>query len=92
MNKNKRNQAIWTIWAVLSIALAGYLYASIEGTDGQGIVDAGAFLPSNTSSGHHQIELACTTCHVEPFGGKELLQEACVGCHEKEFEHRRLTS
>lgn len=82
----KNRKWLWIVWGVLSVLLAGYLYASINGTDGKGYVDATAFLPNHTTSGHHQIEAACTTCHVEPFGGKELLQDACVGCHEKEFE------
>lgn len=86
MNKTNRKSLVWIIWGVLSIALAGYLFAAINNTEGTGIVDASAFLPNNTTSGHHQIELACTSCHVEAFGGKELIQNACVGCHEKEFE------
>jgi predicted CXXCH cytochrome family protein len=40
-----------------------------------------ALLPGATSHGHHQIELACRACHKQPFGGGDVLQEACTGCH-----------
>ena len=38
-------------------------------------------LPGPTTHGHHQIELACESCHGRPFGGAQPLQEACVNCH-----------
>ncbi|WP_290579569.1 cytochrome c3 family protein [Ketobacter sp.] len=44
------------------------------------------FLVGETSHGHHQIELACGTCHQSPFGGGEVLQDACMGCHAKELK------
>ena len=44
------------------------------------------FLPGKTTSAHHQIELACGTCHQSPFGGGEVLQNACVGCHGAELK------
>jgi len=44
------------------------------------------FLPGQTTSAHHQIELACGTCHQSPFGGGEVLQTACVGCHATELK------
>jgi formate-dependent nitrite reductase cytochrome c552 subunit len=39
------------------------------------------FLPGETTHGHYQIELACESCHTEPFGGKATMQDACVNCH-----------
>lgn len=44
------------------------------------------FLVGETSAGHHQIELACGTCHQSPFGGGEVLQDACMGCHGAELK------
>ena len=44
------------------------------------------FLMGATTDGHHQIELACATCHQSPFGGGEVLQDACMGCHGKELK------
>jgi len=43
-------------------------------------------LPGKTTHGHHQIELACESCHGSPFGGKEALQKACEGCHAAELK------
>lgn len=44
------------------------------------------FLVGATTDAHHQIELACGTCHQSPFGGGEILQDACMGCHAKELK------
>lgn len=38
-------------------------------------------LPGATTHGHHQIELACATCHTSPFGGSGVMQDACTSCH-----------
>ncbi|WP_223826068.1 cytochrome c3 family protein [Spongiibacter pelagi] len=35
--------------------------------------------------GHHQIAMECSACHTDPFGGKEILQNACVDCHGEEL-------
>ncbi|CAA0121381.1 Uncharacterised protein [BD1-7 clade bacterium] len=48
--------------------------------------DKSAFLVGEASHGHHQIELSCATCHTEPFGGTEVLQDACTQCHQDELE------
>lgn len=45
-----------------------------------------ALLPGATTYGHYQIELACSACHRDPFGGGALLQEACTGCHAKALD------
>ncbi len=58
-----------------TLALALYLAASFAGKRERAL-----FLPGETSPGHHQIELACESCHTR-FGGREALQEACVRCH-----------
>lgn len=42
-----------------------------------------AFLPGETTHGHHQIELACEACHI-PFEG--VPQKACLDCHAEELE------
>ncbi|HAG95016.1 MAG: hypothetical protein CMK83_18570 [Pseudomonadales bacterium] len=44
------------------------------------------FLIGETTHGHHQIEMACATCHQSPFGGGDVLQDACVGCHAAELK------
>lgn len=43
-------------------------------------------LIGEATHGHFQIELACTACHTDPFGGEEVLQDACMNCHEEELK------
>jgi len=46
--------------------------------------DKTLFMPGALSPGHHQLAQACDACHVDAFGGGEVLQRACVDCHGKE--------
>lgn len=67
---------LWLLW--ITVSAAGGLY--VVGT----IVYGGHrsfLLIGRTTDGHHQIELACDTCHTSVFGGKDVLQNACVNCH-----------
>lgn len=48
--------------------------------------DKQALLIGEASYGHYQIELTCTACHSEAFGGPELIQDACLSCHENELD------
>lgn len=43
-------------------------------------------LIGKTTSGHHQIELACGACHTDPFGGKEAIEKSCHGCHDEDLK------
>lgn len=43
--------------------------------------DKTMFLPGQTTHGHHQIEMACGSCHTEAFADAEVIQDACVNCH-----------
>ena len=43
------------------------------------------FLIGEATHGHHQIELACESCHTSAFGGTEVLQEACLNCHKDDL-------
>ena len=50
----------------------------------------GVFLPGETTAGHHQIELACESCHrAPPFAGSvdaaAALNDACLDCHADEL-------
>jgi hypothetical protein len=67
---------LWVLW--ITVSAAGGLY--VLGT----IIYGGNrsfLLIGKTTSGHHQIELACDSCHTSVFGGTEVLQDACVNCH-----------
>lgn len=71
---------IWATWILVTLAIAGYYgYILLKADNKQ------ALLIGETSHGHFQIELACSSCHTEAFGGPELIQEACVGCHGAEL-------
>jgi len=74
------NKVTWISWIVLTALLSSYYaYALMGNTKSR-------FLPGQTTSGHYQIELACKACHTNPFGGKEVLQKACVKCHGAELK------
>lgn len=74
-------KAVWILWITLSVIVLGY-FARVLWT-GQ---DQSVFLIGDTTYGHYQIEMSCGTCHSSPFGGKEVLQNACIQCHADELE------
>ncbi len=76
----------WLTWLLLSAGLCAYFYYAVSTLGGAGNTLTRVFLPGKTSNGHHQIETACVTCHTEPFGGKALLQDACMQCHAAELK------
>ena len=83
-------KALWIAWGVMSVAIGGYLGAGLVSESAARSAWLGParslLLPGRTTHGHHQIELACESCHASPFGGKEGLQEACVRCHGAELK------
>ena len=64
-------------WIATTLGVAGYLTFNLLGED------RSVFIPGETTGGHHQIELACESCHT-PVGG--VRQDACLDCHEAELE------
>ena len=75
-------KGIWLIWIVFSVALVTGLAYLLFFAD-----DKNALLIGEATHGHHQIEMACEACHTSSFGGPEVLQDACVGCHQEELEN-----
>jgi len=71
----------WMGWIAVVSALAGGLGYRMLSAD-----DRSLFLPGETTDAHHQIELACESCHRSPFGGTAVLQNACMDCHGAELE------
>ncbi len=65
----------------MCVAIAGFFVRSLFFKE-----DKSEFLIGEATHGHYQIELACSSCHLEPFGGKEILQNACENCHAQELE------
>ncbi|MDX1497394.1 MAG: cytochrome c3 family protein [Salinisphaeraceae bacterium] len=82
MSTSTSSNKTWIIWLLLSLAGLGYLLFQFL-TPGE---QREQFLIGEASHGHFQIELACESCHTSPFGGKEMLQDACVSCHADELK------
>lgn len=77
-----RTAILWTIWLIATLAggivlVAGMVYGGSS---------RATFLIGKTTSGHHQIELACNACHTKPFSSKDDMQEACMGCHAADLK------
>ncbi len=75
---------MWIAWGILSVALAGYFAYTLLMAD-----DKSTFIIGEASHGHHQIELACESCHTDAFGAGEVLQDACENCHAEELKLAR---
>lgn len=71
---------VWGLWLVTTMVVAGFFMHKILIAD-----DKSALLIGPATHGHHQIELACETCHSDAFGAGEVLQDACVNCHQEEL-------
>lgn len=93
MAQEKKHRRLWLLWGALSLGLGTYLAAGITlesaAVSPWRATARALLLPGATSGGHYQIELACNTCHRSAFGGKEALQQACVGCHGAELKEAR---
>lgn len=72
---------IWILWGLLSVSIASYFLYTLLASE-----DKSELLIGDTSHGHYQIELACNSCHIDAFGGTEVLQQACMNCHADELE------
>lgn len=71
---------LWLLWSLAMLVAAIWLAVPLVTQEQQAIFLAGA-----TSHGHYQIEMACSSCHSNPFGGTDVLQEACMNCHGAEL-------
>ena len=77
---------LWFIWLSATVLFAGTelsrLYIGGDRT---------AFLPGETAGVHHQIELACETCHTSPPFATQAevrkdINKTCVTCHKDELK------
>ncbi|HEX2585642.1 MAG TPA: cytochrome c3 family protein [Steroidobacteraceae bacterium] len=50
-----------------------------------GSEDKRAFMPAKLSYSHHQIELACSSCHGAAFSSKDEVEKRCRNCHADEL-------
>jgi mono/diheme cytochrome c family protein len=67
----------WLSWLILTIAIAFWLGYSMFSEES----DKTIFMPGALSAGHHQLADACDACHIDSFGGGEVLQQSCIDCH-----------
>lgn len=72
----------WIAWLLVTLAILIYLVIRMIGSDAEKSI----FLIGETTHGHYQIEMACSACHKQPFGGIESLQSACMDCHAEELK------
>lgn len=80
-----RNLHFWVIWLVLSL-LTGTAIAAVMFVGGPREV----LLPGDTTGVHHQIEMACGSCHTADFNASEkksnkAMTKACLSCHKDEL-------
>ncbi len=76
-----RTAMLWLIWIGLTVPVGAFVLTLIIYGGNRSFL-----LIGKTTNGHHQIELACDACHTSPFGGAEVLQDACVNCHGAELK------
>lgn len=81
----KKNTWLWLLWLGLTVALSSYYIAKFYDKES----DKTFFLPGDTTHGHHQIEMACESCHSKSFDDGEAIQEACVSCHGDALKEAR---
>lgn len=81
----KRNATLWIVWLIGTLAGGGVLVSGML----LGGSSRAHLLIGKTTAGHHQIELACNACHTKAFGGGEVMQEACVGCHKDDLKQAK---
>lgn len=81
-----KTRTLWMIWIAFTLVLAGGAFARLY-LGGERT----AFLPGETAGVHHQIELACETCHTsKPFAKQSKVRKdinkTCTTCHKEELK------
>ena len=71
---------IWLVWIILTLSSVMYLSYLLIADSSE------VFSPGKISHAHHQVEMQCSTCHTDPLGGADVIQEACVNCHSDELK------
>jgi hypothetical protein len=71
---------LWILWIAITVPAGLYVVTVVVYGGHRSFL-----LIGKTTAGHHQIELACDTCHGSAFGGAAASQQACVNCHGAEL-------
>ena len=73
------------IWIALTVALI--LYFSIVLLQDE---DKTVFMPGQLTDGHHQLAMACDSCHKNSYDDRDEIIKTCIDCHgdqrEKPFD------
>ena len=82
MSRKAAIAVLWALGTLLATAVAT-LWMTVAGP-------RTVFLVGATTTAHHQIEMACETCHAAPAfaspdAASEALNKACRGCHADEL-------
>jgi len=77
---------LWFTWIAATLVVGAVLYTRLFVAGPQT-----AFLMGETTSAHHQIEMACKTCHTAPFyatpkKADKAMNKACLSCHDDELD------
>ena len=81
-----RNAVLWLAWGALTLLGTGAVLAKLYvGGDRQ------MLLPGQTAGAHHQLEIACETCHTsDPFekqaSVRKDINKTCTTCHKDELK------
>ncbi len=81
-----RISLLWGLWALLTVLTASGVFAALY-IGG----DRTVLLPGQTAGAHHQMEIACETCHTAaPFESqakiRKKINKTCVTCHKDELK------
>ena len=81
-----RNALLWMLWSLLTFVGAGAVFAALY-IGG----DRTVLLPGQTAGAHHQLEIACETCHTsDPFDSQATVRKdinkTCTTCHKDELK------
>ncbi len=77
-----RTAQLWLLWLLLTAVGGGILVTGMF----YGGPTRANLLIGETTSGHHQIELACGACHTSAFNSSEDIEKTCHGCHDAELK------
>lgn len=76
---------LWFVWFVLTVASGSVLVAGMF----HGGPTRASLLIGETTSGHHQIELSCNTCHTGAFSSADDIDKTCKSCHQAELDQAK---
>lgn len=81
-----RTAKLWIVWTMLTVLGAGFAFATLY-VGG----DRTVLLPGQTAGAHHQLEIACETCHTSPpFANQSKIRKdinkTCQACHKDELK------